>query len=54
MKNKEELNELYELRRDYDKKNCDPKNLITLCNSCHSKTNFNRKKWIIYFSSPMQ
>lgn len=27
---------------DYDKKNCNPKNLITLCRKCHSKTNFNR------------
>lgn len=30
---------------DYDKKNCDPKNLITLCQRCHSKTNFNRGYW---------
>ncbi len=34
---------------NYDKKNCDPKNLITLCNSCHSKTNHNRKKWMKMF-----
>ena len=34
---------------DYNKKNNDPKNLISLCNSCHSKTNVNRKKWIKYF-----
>ena len=30
---------------DYDKKNCNPRNLITLCQSCHMKTNFNRKFW---------
>lgn len=30
---------------DYNKLNCNPINLITLCNSCHSKTNFNRKYW---------
>lgn len=24
---------------DYDKKNCDPSNLIALCNPCHTKTN---------------
>lgn len=24
---------------DYDKKNCDPKNLISLCVKCHNKTN---------------
>lgn len=36
---------------DYDKKNCDPKNLITLCEKCHCKTNYNRKYWIKYFQS---
>ena len=30
---------------DYDKKNLDFKNLISLCRSCHSKTNYNREKW---------
>jgi len=34
---------------DYDKKNCDPENLITLCRSCHMRTNFNRKYWTNYF-----
>lgn len=34
---------------DYDKKNNNPNNLITLCSSCHSKTNFNRKYWTNYF-----
>ena len=34
---------------DYDKKNCDPKNLITLCHGCHTKTNFNRDYWIKFF-----
>ena len=34
---------------DYDKKNCNPDNLITLCNSCHSKTGFNRKHWQEFF-----
>ncbi len=28
---------------DYDKKNCPPSNLITLCNSCNSRANFNRE-----------
>ena len=36
---------------DYDKKNCDSKNLVTLCNSCHSKTNFNREYWVEYFQN---
>lgn len=34
---------------DYDKKNCDPENLITLCKKCHGKTNINRGYWIQYF-----
>jgi 5-methylcytosine-specific restriction endonuclease McrA len=34
---------------DYDKKNCNPNNLITLCNKCHIKTNHNREKWKKYF-----
>ena len=29
----------------YNKKNNDERNLITLCTSCHSKTNFKRKYW---------
>lgn len=28
---------------DYDKKNCGPDNLITLCNSCNSRANFDRQ-----------
>lgn len=35
---------------DYDKKNSDVKNLITLCHSCHGKTNHNREAWIRYFN----
>lgn len=31
---------------DYDKKNNRKDNLITLCNSCHSKTNHNRRGWL--------
>lgn len=34
---------------DYVKENLDVNNLITLCASCHSKTNTNRKKWEEYF-----
>ena len=30
---------------DYNKKNCDPINLITLCRKCHRKTNDNREYW---------
>jgi hypothetical protein len=34
---------------DYDKENCDPRNLISLCRPCHFKTNYNRDKWVVYF-----
>jgi len=35
---------------DYDKKNCNPNNLITLCVSYHSKTGSgDREKWKIFF-----
>lgn len=35
---------------DYDKNNLNPNNLITLCKSCHSKTNNNREYWKEYFT----
>jgi len=34
---------------DYDKKNSNPNNLVTLCLHCHSKTNHHRKYWKEYF-----
>jgi len=34
---------------DYNKENNNPSNLVTLCETCHSKTNFNRKKWTPFF-----
>jgi 5-methylcytosine-specific restriction endonuclease McrA len=38
---------------DYDKKNCDPRNLITLCQGCHTKTGIkgNRKLFKILLQS---
>ena len=30
---------------DYDKCNCSENNLISLCNQCHAKTNYNRDIW---------
>ena len=33
---------------DYDKFNSNPNNLITLCNTCHSKTNYNRNFWAVH------
>ena len=35
---------------DYDKKNCNPDNLITLCRKCHTKTNNNRNYWINFLT----
>lgn len=36
---------------DYNKKNNEGNNLILLCNSCHNRTNFNRKFWVDLFQS---
>lgn len=34
---------------DYIKDNLDPKNLISLCNKCNCKANYNREYWTKYF-----
>jgi len=34
---------------NYDKNLSVPQNCISLCNSCHSKTNINRKHWVNFF-----
>jgi 5-methylcytosine-specific restriction endonuclease McrA len=34
---------------DYNKKNNNKKNLISLCKKCHMKTNHNRNYWYSYF-----
>lgn len=36
---------------DYNKYNLEPSNLVTLCRSCHMKTNYNREEWIKYFNN---
>jgi hypothetical protein len=38
---------------DYNKDNLNPDNLISLCNSCHAKTNTNREYWIEYFTQTL-
>lgn len=38
---------------DYDKNNCNEKNLTTLCGSCNIKVNTNREEWTEYFQSIM-
>lgn len=39
---------------DYNKKNSQSKNLILLCNSCHTKTNFNREYYRDLFEDLME
>ena len=39
---------------DYDKKNCEEYNLITLCRKCNSFVNFNREDWIRFFRKKIQ
>ena len=36
---------------DYDKKNNQESNLISLCRSCHGQTNFKREDWQNYYSN---
>lgn len=38
-------NKLHVHHIDYDKQNLDINNLISLCASCHMKTNYNREYW---------
>jgi len=39
---------------DYNKKNCDPDNLISLCLKCHIKTNQDREFWTKFFKNNNQ
>lgn len=39
---------------DYNKKNNHSNNLISLCDSCHSQTNFKREDWINYFQDKIK
>lgn len=36
---------------DYDKQNCHPSNIITLCRVCHGYTTGNREWWTSYFKA---
>jgi len=36
---------------DFNKKNNNPLNLLSLCRTCHSQTYFNRDKWINYYQN---
>jgi hypothetical protein len=39
---------------DYNKLNCNPNNLITLCHLCNSKVNANRNYWTKHFQNYIQ
>lgn len=39
---------------DYNKENCKENNLITLCNQCNSRANYNRNYWFAYFTYIME
>jgi len=39
---------------DFDKKNSDQSNLISLCISCHMKTNYNREHWTDYYKGKIE
>lgn len=39
---------------DYNKKNCFPNNLITLCNPCNSKANQNREFWCSFYKNILE
>lgn len=34
---------------DYDKNNCAPSNLITICDSCNARANFGRDAWMRFY-----
>jgi hypothetical protein len=38
---------------DYNKENCDPSNLITLCRSCNTRANKDREYWIKFYQKIM-
>jgi len=38
---------------DFNKRNNNPNNLISLCHSCHMQTQFNREEWINYFQEKL-
>lgn len=50
----DELEQLLDVHHiDYNKKNCNPKNLISFCRKCHIKTNHNREHWLKYFNNKL-
>jgi 5-methylcytosine-specific restriction endonuclease McrA len=49
--NKSTKSKLHIHHINYNKKNCNKNNLISLCMKCHMKTNWNRKYWKKYFKN---
>ena len=39
---------------DYNKKHCDPENLVSLCCACNSKVHANREHWTKFFQSGLK
>ena len=39
---------------DYNKQNCSHKNLITTCNQCNTRANFNRSYWQEFYTNLIQ
>jgi len=50
----EEQDDLVIHHIDYDKKNCNSDNLITLCRKCHTRTNTHRDYWTNYFQNKLK
>ncbi|KKL23575.1 hypothetical protein LCGC14_2423960, partial [marine sediment metagenome] len=49
---REKLNKTLDVHHiDYDKLLSLPQNCVSLCKSCHMKTNHNRKQWKYFFQS---
>lgn len=46
-------NQLHRHHIDYDKKNCDHNNIITICNSCNSRANSDREWHMSYYQAIM-
>lgn len=45
------MNKIKSFVLHYNKKNCNPINLISLHRNCHTKTNHNRNYWTKYFKN---
>ena len=53
-RHKSELNSSLEIHHiDFNKRNDNPLNMITLCKGCHSQLSFNREQWINHFQNLM-